>query len=174
HTGATIENAFSGRSNTWIADAIYKWAPGGNATQTNLKLQAEYFRRNERGALSYDSGGQSAGAVASAYDAVQSGWYAQGIYQFIPQWRFGLRYDKLYSGTPRIAAIDDGVLSITDFARLLAYNPSRSTAMVDYSPSEFSRFRVQWARDSARPGVVDNQLFIQYIMSLGVHGAHAF
>jgi hypothetical protein len=46
--------------------------------------------------------------------------------------------------------------------------------MADYSPSEFSRFRVQFARDKSRPGATDYQIFLQYIMSLGAHGAHAF
>ena len=92
----------------------------------------------------------------------------------MPQWRVGLCYDKLHSGTPGLSAVDEGILAAGDFSRLLAYNPSRSTAMVDYSPSEFSRFRVQFARDQSRPGVTDNQFLLQYIMSLGVHGAHAF
>ena len=46
--------------------------------------------------------------------------------------------------------------------------------MLDYSPSEFSRLRLQLARDRAREGASDNQLFLQYQMSLGAHGAHAF
>jgi hypothetical protein len=46
--------------------------------------------------------------------------------------------------------------------------------MVDFSPSEFSRVRLQLARDNAREGRPDNQLFIQYQMSLGAHGAHGF
>jgi hypothetical protein len=46
--------------------------------------------------------------------------------------------------------------------------------MFDYSSSEFSRFRMQLARDQSRPGIVDNQIFLQYIMSLGAHGAHTF
>ena len=172
--GASVTNAFTGRSTTWIADAVLKWAPNGNATQRNLKLQAEYFRRKESGALTYDVAAQSLGTIDSAYRAAQSGYYVQGVYQFMPQWRFGLRYDRLNSGTPGISAIDDGLLSAADFSRLLAYNPSRQTAMIDWSPSEFSRLRLQVARDRSRPEVTDNQLFIQYIMSLGVHGAHAF
>jgi hypothetical protein len=46
--------------------------------------------------------------------------------------------------------------------------------MFDYSPSEFSRLRLQLAQDKSRPGATDNQIFLQYIMSLGVHGAHTF
>jgi hypothetical protein len=65
-------------------------------------------------------------------------------------------------------------LTPADFPILAAYSPSRNTAMVDYSPSEFSRFRVQYARDASRPNEIDNQFSLQYIMSLGAHGAHTF
>ncbi|MFC5473493.1 hypothetical protein [Paraherbaspirillum soli] len=168
-TGATVTNAFSGNSHLWIADAIYKWAPNGNPVDTNFKLQGEYFRRKESGTLTYDTLSQSLGSASAPYASAQSGWYLQGVYQFMPMWRVGLRYDKLYSGTA-----DIGNLNPAAFARLASYNPKRSTLMVDYSGSEFSRFRLQYARDQARPGVTDNQIFLQYIMSLGVHGAHTF
>ena len=36
-TGAATLNRFSGSSRTWIADAVWKWAPGGNSTQRYLK-----------------------------------------------------------------------------------------------------------------------------------------
>ncbi|MFD2270201.1 hypothetical protein ACFS07_01310 [Undibacterium arcticum] len=154
HTGVDVTNAFSGNSAIWIADGIVKWAPNGNPVDTNFKLQGEYFRRKENGTLTYDTLAQSLGSATAAYASAQSGWYLQGLYQFMPMWRTGVRYDKLYSGTPEI-----GSLNPTDFARLASYNPSRTTLMVDYSPSEFSRFRLQLARDQARPGITDNQIF---------------
>ena len=46
--------------------------------------------------------------------------------------------------------------------------------MVDFSPSEFSRFRLQLAQDRARQGAQDNQILLQYQMSLGAHGAHSY
>jgi hypothetical protein len=46
--------------------------------------------------------------------------------------------------------------------------------MVDWSPSEFSRVRLQYAQDKARADATDNQVFLQYILSLGAHGAHKF
>ncbi|UUZ49033.1 hypothetical protein LP420_00320 [Massilia sp. B-10] len=79
-----------------------------------------------------------------------------------------MRLDRLQSGTPAIG------LSEPVFPILGAYNAKRSSLMLDYSPSEFSRLRLQLARDEARPGVADNQLYLQYIMSLGTHAAHAF
>lgn len=154
-------NAFTGSSRMLIADAIYKWAPNGNPTQRNFKLQGEYFRRHENGEL---AGGDASGS----FDSTQSGWYLQGVYQFMPNWRTGLRYDRLSSGTPAIG------LGADAFPLLAPYSPTRSTVMVDYSPSEFSRLRLQLARDRSRPGATDNQLFLQYIMSLGTHAAHSF
>ena len=165
--GAAVANAFSGTSHTWIADAIYKWAPNGNATQRNFKLQGEYFQRKEMGTLTSTT-------KSGNFSSTQSGWYAQTVYQFMPSWRVGLRHDRLNSGTPSIGLVDDGTLSANDFQRLASFKPRRNTVMVDYSPSEFSRFRLQFARDQARPEATDNQIFIQYIMSLGAHGAHTF
>jgi hypothetical protein len=46
--------------------------------------------------------------------------------------------------------------------------------MLDWSPTEFSRLRLQFARDKSRAGSADDQLYLQYIMSMGTHAAHAF
>jgi len=160
-------NTFSGHSRMLILDAIYKWAPNGNPARQNFKLQGEYFRRHENGELA----SSAAGSVGSV-DSTQSGWYVQGVYQFVPGWRAGLRYDKLRSNMPSIGL--GGVSQADAFPILAAYAPARRSLMLDYSPSEFSRLRLQLARDQSRPGVSDNQVFLQYIMSLGTHAAHAF
>jgi hypothetical protein len=171
-SGSTVSNAFSGSSNTWIADAIFKWAPNGNSTQRSFKLQGEYFKRNESGTLAYDT--QSENSVNDKFASAQSGWYVQSVYQFMPQWRVGLRYDKLNSGSPTIGLLSGTALSASDFPTLLPFNAKRSSIMFDYSMSEFSRLRLQFARDNTRPGATDNQIFLQYNMSLGAHGAHSF
>jgi hypothetical protein len=46
--------------------------------------------------------------------------------------------------------------------------------MVDWSPTEFSRLRLQLAADKSASGVNDRQVVLQYIHSLGAHGAHRF
>jgi hypothetical protein len=46
--------------------------------------------------------------------------------------------------------------------------------MLDWSLTEFSRFRLQYAVDKSRSDLTDNQLLLQYILSLGAHGAHRF
>src|SRR5437870_6708087 len=52
--------SFTGPSKPSTPDLILKWAPGGNPTVTNFKLQGEYFRRKESGALSFDDTAQAA------------------------------------------------------------------------------------------------------------------
>ena len=172
--GASVTNGFTGRSRLWVADGVLKWAPEGNATQTNFKLQGEYFRRTEDGSLTYDTTAASLGTRVGGYASRQSGYYVQGVYQFMPQWRAGYRYDRLSAGTTSIGLVNSGVLAAADFPVLNAYNPARNTFMVDWSASEFSRVRLQFARDRSQAGIADTQVFLQYIMSLGAHGAHKF
>jgi hypothetical protein len=142
---------------------------------TNFKLQGEFFRRRENGDLTFDTGAATAGGIqTSGYSSTQSGLYLQGVYQFMPQWRVGYRYDRLDSGTTRIDLVDSGALTAADFPILAAYNPTRNTLMVDWSGGEFSRVRLQFAQDKSRSDVTDKQVFVQYIMSLGAHGTHKF
>ena len=169
-----FSNSFSGKTSTFIADAIYKWAPDGNANVTNFKLQGEYFRSKDSGTLDYDLNSAGTGPASGGYTGKQSGWYAQGVYQFMPNWRTGLRFDSLKSGARNIGLVEDGTLGFAQFPLLEAYAPKKTSLMFDYSPSEFSRLRLQFAQEKSRPGVKDNQIFLQYIMSLGTHNAHAF
>ncbi len=162
--GNSVTNAFSGRARVWVADAVWKWAPNGNATRTSFKLQGEYLRSTRTGSLVYDVGNTDS---AGAYRAVQSGWYVQGVYQFMPRWRVGLRTERLDAGSPDYG-LNAGLLAASN------YSPRKNSLMVDFNPSEFSRVRLQIARDNARQGGSDNQLFLQYQMSLGAHGAHSY
>ncbi len=162
--GAAVTDSFTGSTRVWIADAIWKWAPHGNATRTNFKLQGEYLHSTRSGSLVYDI---DAANSAGDYHAVQSGWYVQGVYQFMPYWRVGLRTERVDPGSP------DYGLNSAVFANS-GYRPYKNTAMVDFNPSEFSRVRVQFAQDRSREGITDNQFFLQYQMSLGAHGAHSY
>lgn len=160
---AVSPGVFNGRSSVIVADAVWKWAPHGNATRTNFKLQGEYIRSRRDGTITYDAGGP----VDSLYRVAQSGWYLQGVYQFMPRWRVGLRTERLNSGVPDFDANMSPLMPA-------AVHPRKNTLMLDYSPSEFSRVRLQLAQDRSRVDVTDNQLFVQYQMSLGAHGAHSY
>jgi len=170
--GQPVVDAFTGKSRTWVADAVFKWSPDGNSAHRYLKVQGEYMHREETGDLVFDTGNA---ALADAYRSTQSGWYLQGVYQFLPRWRAGLRYDALDSGTPDIALVSSGALTVADFPALLPGDPSRTTVMVDWNPSEFSRWRLQYAWDEARDdGESDRQLNLQYLFGIGAHGAHKY
>jgi hypothetical protein len=159
--------AFTGRSKVAIADFVWKWAPNGNAQERNFKLQGEYFWRRETGNLTYDSDGALGLPQTGNYRSSQSGFYVQGVWQFMPAWRVGARYDWLNPGT-----VDYG--SNVAYLAGSAFDPQRWAAMFDWTPSEFSRFRVQYQQAKLRPGFTDNEIFVQYILTLGAHGAHKY
>ena len=136
---------------TWNTYLVYKWAPNGNGQEHHFTLQGEYFDRHEDGVMLQLN--TSRGNGRSSYRGDPSGWYLQGVYQFMPRWRVGLRYDSLDSGTLRLRSLD-GVLRDADFPTLATYDPDRTTLMLDYSPTEYSRLRLQYAHDQSAPGAV--------------------
>src|SRR5882672_6935836 len=169
--GDPIEDAFTGDSRTWVLDGILKWSPHGNATVHSLKLQAEYLQRTEDGQFAATINQLT---LSAPYRSRQSGWYLQGVYQFMPRWRFGARYDALDAGATHIGLVDDGLLPASSFPALAPATPSRVSLMFDWNPSEFTRLRVQYAWDDARLDNRDRQLLLQYLYSIGAHGAHKF
>jgi hypothetical protein len=155
---------FTGDSDLTIVDFVWKWARNGNPRDRYLIAQAEFLHRSENGSLSLEDTLDP--MQTGTYDGDQDGWYVQGVYQFRPRWRVGLRLDRLSSS--------NAVQDITTPLPLDAtHDPSRLSAMVDFSNSEFSRLRLQWNRDESLPET-DDQIYLQYIMSLGAHGAHRF
>jgi hypothetical protein len=158
------EFAFTGSSDLVGLDLVWKWAPDGNYKQRNLKLLAEWMQRDEDGVIDTDFGG---GAETGSYSGEQSGWFVQGVYQFMPRWRIGLRLDQL--------AADNAVAGLTGSLVLDrdGHDPKRSSVMIDFSNSEFSRLRLQFNVDDSYPGG-DSSLVLQYIVSLGPHGAHQY
>ena len=120
----------------------------------NFKLQGEYFSRDESGEF-----------ASLPYDGDQDGWYLQGVWQFRQNWRIAYRHDAVDS--------DNGPL----FSGTLLEDPGRSsvrdTFMIDWSPSEFSRLRMQYVDDRVlrQSG---SQFLLQYIVSAGAHGSHEF
>ena len=153
--------AFSGRSKLAIADFVWKWKPEDG--RSSVKVQGEYLRRRETGTL------MPTASTAENFSALQSGWYVQSIYQFLPAWRIGFRHDALGYGRIDNTAVAAGLVP-----GLGRYNPKRDSVMIDWSPSEFSRIRLQYANDNARRDAVDKQFWLHYIVSLGAHGAHNY
>jgi hypothetical protein len=156
-------------------DFVYKWAPNGNSKNTNFKLQAEYFVKNEKGESEFTEGANSATAD---YDGEQTGWYIQGVYQFKPAWRVGLRYDLLSANNTITNFVDSGI-DEDEFLEESSLgtegsDPDKTSIMIDYSPSHFSRIRFQYSQLDNGHAATNDIITLQYTMSLGSHGAHPF
>lgn len=151
---------FDGDSDLLLADFVWKWAPHGNPYARNFKLQGELFWRHEDGRF------LPAGGRSLAYGGDQLGAYLQAVYQFMPRWRTGARLAAL-------DAEDPGAAFAGTTLDPRGRTPWRATLMADWSNSEFSRIRLQYAHDASQL-TGDEQVVLQYLVSLGAHGAHQF
>jgi hypothetical protein len=146
---------FNGDDQIGIASLVYKWAPNGNPSVSNLILNGEFFLDRMEGDFN-----------GNLLELERTGWYVQGVYQFMPQWRFGLRYSQLNSD-----GVDGALLgsALDDFGR----TPSAATALLEYDTSEFGRLRVQYTHDDSDLNS-NSQITAGYTMIIGPHGAHRF
>jgi len=148
-------DVFSGDTDLGILSAVYKWAPDGNSVQRNRVISGEYFFGSRSGQFN-----------GAAIEGDQTGWYIQGVYQFRPRWNVGLRYAAVDAGdtpVPLIGTTLDG-LGLTSWS---------ATALIEYDSSEFGRFRLQYSRDESDQRPRD-ELFLQYTVVYGPHGAHRY
>lgn len=148
------DDLFTGDSDLTVGDFVWKWAPQGNANTRSVKVQGEYFRRSEKGSFE-----------GIPYDGDQDGWYLQAIMKFAPLWRVGIRHD--------VVDADNGAMLAGTIIEDPGRSAYRNSLMLDWSPSEFSRVRMQYTDDNVL-STTDRQWTLQYIMSLGAHGAHQF
>lgn len=151
------EDGFSGRSNLFLFDFTWKWAPRGAFKDAGIVLRSEYFV-DDRDGLVRDA--EDPEALAEAWNGRRRGAYIEGLYRFSRTWDAGYRYDKLWAASSGPYASD--------------FDPRRHSAMLTWHNSEFSLMRLQLAHDEPQPHFIDNVLTLQYQVSLGAHGAHKF
>jgi len=154
---------FVGENTLYAADARYTWAPAGNAKEQEFIAQAEFFIRDEDG--TYNDASSGTGTLA--FNDSSFGWYAQSVYKFAQAWRVGARYSRLHA--PDTAPGFAG--SALDSQ---GHDPHTYSVMGDWTNSESGRIRLQYNREKLDNGSADNQFLVQYIMSIGAHGAHPF
>ena len=143
------DGLFSGDRDLLGVDVRFAWAPTGNARQSELIFQSEYFLQMDDGVFSLDDD-------EMAVDGTSAGWYAQAVYKFAPQWRIGTRYSRL---SPPGAAE-------------AGHDPSAIAIMGDWTSDDFGQLRLQYNRESLASGEQDDQVVLQYTVTLGGQHGH--
>jgi hypothetical protein len=159
-----VDEAFQGDARVLGFDVVWRYDSPRQYGHRDFSVQAEYLRRVKD--LSLVGVGEEP-AEGETRKATQDGFYAQAVYGFAPRFTLGLRYD-LAGLANRIEGGEENE-SFDDSRRF--------SASLTLNPTEFSRLRVQYTRgDLAAGGAREtyDQVYVQFQMSLGVHGAHRF
>lgn len=141
---------FTGRK-TWMLDATWKWAPGGNNRERQVRVGFEAARIT--GLNRHASGNDRHEANAL--------W---AVWRFHPAWELGARSDWLRVRAPHGEHFHSGLLR-------------EASAMVAWKPTHQQTLRLQVAtqRDAVEfEAPARRSLQLQYILSFGAHGAHSF
>jgi len=151
---------------TWFlgTDWVWRYDSARPLGRGDLTVQGEYLYRKKDLAVGPGPGPMPPGTpVVSAQD----GLYAQAVYGIASRWTLAGRVDVI-GLTNRVET--GGIVSEYERTR-------RYTAALTFNPTEFSRVRVQYENGRAwndGRSVPFQQVFVQFQMSLGVHGAHRF
>ena len=148
------DGVFSGDRALFGTDFRFAWAPTGNASQSELIFQGEYLWQTDDGVYTLADDEMEEHELTT--DGRSAGWYAQAVYKFMPEWRIGVRYARLRP--PSAAGID--------------HDPSAIAIMGDWTSGRFGQLRLQYNRESLGHGEDDDQILLQYTVSLGGHGGH--
>lgn len=151
---------FKGKDNLYGLSLKYTYAPSGNNKESELAIQGEYLFRNEKGKYNIEDAG------FKQYNNNSSGWYLQGTYKFLTNWKVGYRYAQMRP--------DDVPNSFKDTPLdSQGHKPEMHSLMAEWNNSEFSRIRLQYNYDKTSKKD-DNQIVLEYTVSFGAHGAHSF
>ena len=161
--GTPADSAFTA-ANTWLygGELTYKYLL---SSYRSLSLQVEYLGRHSPGKLALASDGLVHDLVKD-----QGGLYAQLVWRFDEAggWRVGARYDLLAQNRLVLDGREEQLTSLLP----------RYTAMLELSPTEFSRLRLQYDYDRSRySGGVQrdlHEIVLQLNIAVGPHGAHSF
>jgi len=132
---------------TWlgVGDVYLKYMPPNRVENYfALTFQSEFFWRH----IAADSG-----ALAQS----DAGFYAQVVAQIARRWHLGARFDQV--GYPASTVQPKGDLM---------------SGMAMFTPSEFSRLRLQGQREKLDNGGAIYEALLLLEFSIGAHGAHPF
>jgi hypothetical protein len=150
HAGHAHGAQFSGR-NTYMIDATWKWAPGGNNRDQQVRVSFEAAQIKGLNRFAKASDKQEANALSV-------------VYRFSPSWEVGARSDWLRVRVPHGDHFHSGLLR--EQSLMLAWKPTHMQSLrLQYSRQ---RDAVEFENPSRRT------LQLQYVMAFGAHGAHSF
>ena len=161
--GPLFDTGLEGDGSLWGVDVVYKYDNASAYGYGDFSLQAEYLRSTKD--LLVRAGDPA--AIGAARELTTDGMYVQGVYGLAPRWQLGLRYDTL--GRTNEATGD---------IRERFEASDRWTSVLTWTPTEFSRLRLQYSRsdiltiDGVREGF--DTVWLQWLLSMGTHGAHRF
>jgi hypothetical protein len=140
-------------------EAVWKWKPNSREA---LTIQSEYLILTQSGNIM----DPTTHAVIDPLRRMQDGFYVQGIYRK-NRWGIGARYDvlDLIYDTFKQGGVQ----------QIFGGIPHRTTASVEFNPTEFTRIRLQLAHDLSDPsGRTNNEAILQFNFGIGAHPAHSF
>ncbi len=155
-----------GDSTFWGGDVVYKFNAPHPHGEGDFVAQAEYFsRKKDLDLVGHDLAPE---LVGNSRVDEQDGYYVQAVYGFLPRWRAGLRWEQV--GLTNESKLPDGTTE--------SFGTSdKASLMLDFTPSEFSRIRLQGNQGTYETpeGSEDvTEVMVQWMVSLGAHGAHKF
>ncbi len=158
-----FETGLEGDADLYGLDLVYKYDNAAAYGQGDFNFQAEYLRSVKD--VTVRAGDPL--EIGNGRKLTTDGLYVQGTYGFLPRWQVGLRYDALGLTNKVTGDISESFGS-----------SDRWTAALTWTPTEFSRFRMQYAHNDIleESGTREsfNTFWLQFLMSLGSHGAHSF
>jgi hypothetical protein len=163
HLEGDDPHAFAGKTKLYGFDLTAKYMID---SYRYISLQGEYLYRDQKGTrYGYNNAGN---LVTPSIKKKQGGFYTQLVFKFDERWRAGVQYNLINKNDVKRNGVK----------RNLPDDLPAYYAMLEYSPTEFSRIRFQvgqnraFFHDGSRKTV--NEFILQFNFAIGAHGAHPF
>ncbi|MGE5808422.1 MAG: hypothetical protein ACM32I_04780, partial [Nitrospirota bacterium] len=164
NTNIVLDAEVRGDSALYGMEAVWKWKP---TSKQALTIQGEYLLLDQSGDVTRTDAA-TGDVTIDKLKRRQDGYYIQGIYRF-SRWGIGARYDALSPTMSTFKIADQQRVDVRE-------TPWRTTASLEYNPSEFSRIRLQTSHDRSDTltGRTNDEIILQFNFSVGAHPAHSF
>jgi hypothetical protein len=161
------------RSNLYGADLFAKYRPLRDNPYQEFSVQSEFMWRQ---------------AETPEEELEDYGFYAEAIYRFAKRWNTGVRFDLTDTNTP-VTEEEEGEETIEQAGLSqvvrqeeeeeegmlgLLGRAYRISPMLTFSPSEFSRIKLEYDYLNQNYGPDQHAVFLQFLYAIGAHGAHPY